>query len=219
MRILLLAEGIHEFANEGAPGLTATVPQEPRFGALRVLVERVIGKGIEFECKRVSDRDAIPARRFTVKGDSRKLVQRLEGWLRVAKKQNFDAVVAVIDRDDDPDRIRQVDAAQISELPTKRAFGVAIRSFDAWMLADEVALSQALGQTVQPQPDPEVESNPKREVERLHKENSCTKWMRDVYAEVMAVVRVDQLDKRCPKGFAPFHRRLGELVSSTPTAA
>lgn len=131
MKVLLVAEGRHELGDGEQPG------------ALDTLV------------RRLTDRDDLKIERRKVSAPSLHLhpgtghgyTRRAKGWLSIAAREGFDALVLVIDRDDQADRITQIDKAQSSphtDIP--RAMGVAVRSFDAWMLADEKALQVVLGQ-------------------------------------------------------------------------
>jgi hypothetical protein len=73
-----------------------------------------------------------------------------------AEKRGYDAIVLVIDQDSVPERVQEVTRAQNAQLVAlRRALGVAIRTFDAWMLADEQALTRVLGYAVSPQRSPE----------------------------------------------------------------
>lgn len=207
MRVLIVGEGPHE---------TGTSAEPARSAALRNLVVSVVGHAHEYSLERLnSPRPETHSRWGQGRGFEKKLLQ----WLLFANANGYHAIVAVVDEDRDPNRVDQVNNAQAHTHTTRRAFGVAIRSFDAWMLADEKALSEVLGRAVQRQPDPEDVRDPKAKVDELRHECDCSKPMRDVYAEVMKAVRVDELEKRCPNGFAPFHRRLRAMASSHPNAA
>lgn len=138
---------------------------------------------------------------------------RLRAWLREAEKHGFDAVVAVIDHDGDDDRIKTFDMAQVDELfPIRRALGIAIRTFDAWMLADETALSKVLGRQVSTQPAPEKDNDPKRRCRQLLDDSGSPMSQVSMYAGVAALSRMDILEKRCPNGFKTFANRLRSLV-------
>jgi hypothetical protein len=73
------------------------------------------------------------------------------------------ALILLIDEDGRSERIREIsDAQDYHQSQLARAMGVAIRMFDAWMLADEEALTEVLGYTVNTQPDPETIGHPKQ---------------------------------------------------------
>jgi hypothetical protein len=61
-------------------------------------------------------------------------------WILEAERRGYDALVLVIDQDNTPERVQEINKAQNDQRVTlRRALGVAIRTFDAWMLADEQA--------------------------------------------------------------------------------
>jgi hypothetical protein len=142
MKVLLVGEGAHE-----------------RSGALEAFVCRLAKPPIECDSAPVS-RDDI----HTHRGKGQGFFKRAVRWLWEGPRRGYDAVVLVIDEDGHPERIDEVDCAQdetsITNIP--RALGVAVRTFDAWMLADERALSTALPQNVPRQPTPESIKDPKQ---------------------------------------------------------
>jgi hypothetical protein len=75
-----------------------------------------------------------------------------------ATEKGFDALVFVTDADRQHERIPEFDQAQEStRFSISRALGIAVEAFDAWILADNSALSQVLEQAVSMQPLPEVQ--------------------------------------------------------------
>ena len=90
----------------------------------------------------------------------------------------------------------------LSQLP--RAMGVAIRMFDAWMLADERALTQILGYRINRQSDPETIRNPKQICAELLIESPTQISQREMYARISSSIGLDILSDRCPLGFRPF---------------
>jgi hypothetical protein len=138
-------------------------------------------------------------------------------WVLEAQKRNCDAIILLIDRDRHPARIKGIHEAQERLSPPTilpRALGVAVREFDAWMLADEVALSKVLGRTINCQPSPEGMTDPKSVCEQLRDETpDCEFGLAEMYALVAAKIRLEILEKRCPAGFKPFSERIRALVS------
>ena len=133
-------------------------------------------------------------------------------WLLEAEKRDFDAMVLLIDEDGQRERTRQIGDAQnsaLSRLP--RAMGVAIRAFDAWMLADETTLTTVLGCAVTRQADPETIRHPKQVCAALLANSQNQMTQRKLYASVMAGIDVTILDSRCPSGFRPFANRVRRL--------
>ena len=187
MRALLVSEGKHE-----------------QSGALQTLVNRLAPMGIEFGLDRVSRSDI-----HAHHGKGRGCFKTAVRWLGEAKKQGFDLLILVIDEDGRRERISEFNQAQQYEkIDLRRAFGVAIRTFDAWMLADERALTSVLGYPVARQANPEEIEDPKQRCTDLHKASQKQEALRDTYACLAMAVDIRVLEARCPKGFAPFASRV-----------
>jgi hypothetical protein len=192
MRVLLVSEGIHEEA-----------------GALEALVRRVASKISSCTCARVSDPRV---RAHHGKGQGYK--KRALRWMLQARDEGYDSLILVIDRDRYPERVEELNEAQQEHVVTNgfpRAVGIAIRSFDAWMLADEKALSSVLGSTVPMQPSPEDISDPKGMCAELLQRSTHDLKQRELYANIAKEVDLQRLEQRCPLGFAIFAARLRRL--------
>jgi hypothetical protein len=193
MRILLVAEGKHEF-----------------HGALIELVRRLLPANTvisHVEKLKMSD----PAIGH-ISGKGPKLTRRILSCMRKAIHLECQALVLLIDEDGDGDRRRFIDQAQDSPaFPIQRAVGIAIRTFDAWMLADEVALSQVLGQIIPCQPSPEAIPEPKAVFEQLHTNAACAHPIHEAYAQIAHQTRLEILVNRCEHGFMPFASRVNKL--------
>lgn len=192
MRVLLVSEGKHEES-----------------GALEALVRRTVPKIDQCAFARVSDR------RVQIQpGKGGGLYKRVLQWVLEARRSGFDALVLVIDEDGYRERIRQLDQAQAEVASTfhfPRAIGIAIRSFDAWILADERALSDALVCSIQRQPSPEDNRDPKADCQFIRDSCPTEISIRDLYAKVALCVDLRCLSDRCPKGFGVFAARLRSL--------
>ena len=188
MRVLIVSEGNHELG-----------------GALETLVERLKPRGPVYEWKKVSSPEL---RVHAGKGPG--YFKKALRCVLYAEANAYDAIVFVIDQDDDTSRRRQIDEAQddlrMTRLP--RALGVAVRTFDAWMLADEQALSKVLGVTVQRQPDPESIRDAKAVCQRHHDEANFGEGLTAMYAAVAGRAGPSAIEQRCPLGFAPFASRV-----------
>jgi hypothetical protein len=189
MKVLLVHEGGHEGS-----------------GSLEALVHRLAKKAIECESDRVSRNDI-----HTHRGKGQGFFKRAVRWLLEAHKRGCDAVVLVIDEDGEAQRITDMDRAQdeTSITSIRRALGVAVRTFDAWMLADERALSAVLGYNVPRQRSPEAIKAPKQECESLGGKAEIA--LREMYAAVAKCAAIAVLRERCPTGFAPFADRVEAL--------
>ncbi len=205
MRILVVAEGRHEL-NLG--------DGEPTNGPLvrlisRVLCERFVGL-IEFERRQVS---SLTKAQSQLPGRAANYQRRALVWMREAQNQGFDAIVLVVDQDAQTDRRKGLDAAQAdSNFWIRRALGLAVESFDAWLLADEQAISKATQKTVQRQKPPELIRGAKAVLHALIEDADEPRTT--VYLKIAEYTRIETLCERCPMGFLPFHNRLIALVSS-----
>ncbi len=194
MRVLLVGEGAHEGS-----------------GALETLVNRLATAPIECEFAVVRD-DAI----HTHRGKGQGFFKRAVRWLIEGRNRGFDAVVMVIDEDGHRERIAEIDRAQaetsiasIADFP--RALGVAVHMFDAWMLADEKALSIVLGANVARQRNPESIKDPKHLCAKLREDAAADISPQEMYAAIARTADLATLRQRCPKGFAPFASRVEGL--------
>lgn len=194
MRVLIVGEGKHE-----------------RGGALESIVRRLSPQAdLEFENDRLANCD-IHASHGKGSGYYKKAVR----WMLEAKKRDFDGCVLVVDEDGKPERRSDIDSAQESPLGIRcRALGVAVRQFDAWMLADERALTQVLGGTVQRQRAPEEISDPKRACEQLRDASESGLGLSEMYAGVADAADLALVAERCPHGFAPFADRLRTFLDA-----
>ncbi len=190
MRILLVSEGKHELS-----------------GALQTLVRRLLPDKATFEVRQVKD---LPLR---VHGKGDGLFKVAIGWLLFAQHEQFDALVLTVDEDGVRNRRRQFESAQTSlKTPLPRALGLAIRTFDAWMLADEVALSEVCRLTIQAQPSPELIDDPKALCIALRDESGLDVGLAEMYARLAEVIRLHILEARCGEGFSAFARRVRDLT-------
>ncbi len=190
MRVLIVAEGHHEGG-----------------GALESLVRRLSPHDLQCEFDRVS-RKEIHAHH----GKGSGYLKRAIRWMKEAEKRGYEAVVLLIDEDGRHERISEIEQAQHDRISKiKRALGVAIRTFDAWMLADEHALSTILEIEVGRQPSPESIRDPKRACEALLDASDEHMSLSAMYASVAETTEIDTLTERCPNGFGPFAERVQAL--------
>ncbi len=194
MKILLLGDGAHELE-----------------GALQQLVLRLFGNApeIDFVPFRFSDRRV---HINSMKGKRGGMKKRAIRWLLEAKDLECDAVIGIVDHDGFDDRIQQIhDAQSENGVDTPRAFGIAIRSFDAWIIADELALTQASEKTTPQSRSPESLRDPKSDCRKLMKIADKYERLQDFYAAVATHARPAVLSDRWERGFAPFAERVRQL--------
>jgi len=183
MKVLVVSEGKHE-----------------QSGALESLLKRLGGTHASFEFDRVSN-----SRIHAFHGKGKGYFKRAIRWLKEAENRKADVLVFLIDEDGRSERIAQIRDAQDSLMfQLRRAMGVAIRMFDAWMLADEKTLTQVLGYDVDRQPDPETIRNPKRVCADLLANSQNQMTQSEMYARVSYEIDIDILSDRCQSGFRPF---------------
>lgn len=183
MRVLVVSEGKHE-----------------QSGALENLLKRLGGTHASFEFDRVSN-----SRIHAFHGKGKGYFKRAIRWLKEAENRGADALVFLIDEDGRSERVDQIRNAQdslILQLP--RAMGVAIRMFDAWMLADEAALTHVLGYGVTKQASPETIRNPKKVCASFLADSNGPMSQREMYARISCEISIDILCDRCQSGFKPF---------------
>jgi len=192
VKVLLVSEGDHELG------------KGENTGALEIFARRIYGVDLQCEKDKVSN----PKVRVHA-GKGSRYCKRALAWMRHAKKNGYDALILVIDQDNQPDRIKQFTEAQkTDDILFRRALGVAIHTFDAWILADERALSQILNDVISPQSRPEEIRDVKERCAQLLTNSKVALSQSEFYAAVAAKARIDTLEKQCPKGFAPFAERV-----------
>ncbi|MDZ4780541.1 MAG: DUF4276 family protein [Planctomycetia bacterium] len=141
--------------------------------------------------------------------------RRFLGWLSFAEENNFELLIALIDEDDERQRHNEVELAQASDVfSVRRAFGVAVQAFDAWMLADEKAISKVLGTVIPKIGSPERHRNPKARFLEVREQSEVRESARELYRQIAKELDVDSLALACPKGFKPFADRLRRLSTS-----
>jgi hypothetical protein len=192
---------------------------DDRRGAVGVLVRRLLEEKLGRDVQDWEiERDVLPRvhqRSETVSGYPRKVMLAIEE----ARARKCSAVAIVVDRDrtEGTTRLAQLrEGRTLAEqagnpLAYKAALGVAVEMVEAWLLADEQALNEAL--RLQPKvdavPDPEgLDGGPKTDgypkaVLRKLLEAAPTPGAAP-YDEVAERARLEVIERRCPQGFAPF---------------
>jgi len=183
MRVLVVSEGKHELS-----------------GALENLLKRLGGVSASLEFDHVSN-NAIHA----VHGKGQGYFKRAVRWLKEAEDRGANALILLIDEDGRSERVIEIRNAQdYQQSQIARAMGVAIRMFDAWILADEKALTEVLGYNVNRQSDPETIANPKQVCADLLADSNKGISQSEMYARVSCNIDIDMLCDRCQSGFKPF---------------
>lgn len=190
MKVLLVSEGKHELS-----------------GSLETLVRRLSRHELEIDLTDVHRNDI-----HTHRGKGQGFFKRAIRWLLEARKRGYDGIVLVIDEDGQAERVKEIaDAQNYASSELRRTFGVAIRTFDAWMLANEQALTAALGCPIQRQPTPEDVKDPKQACKDLRDACEADLSQTQMYVRIAELVELSLLEERCPRGFAPFAERVRQL--------
>ena len=199
MKVLVVSDGKHELGPDSDQG------------ALVELTRRMLNREVVFKRMKANDR---VVKTHALRGKFTDYEKRAKGWVRYAQHQEYDALVFVIDQDGHKKRETGVENAQIhTHFVIPRAMTVAVQKFDAWMLADEVAMSKVLGGNVQRQKDPESNQDPKSECEKIIAASQRNLSLTEFYFQVAKVINLDSLRKRCPRGFDKFRTRVEKLFT------
>ncbi len=191
--------------------------EKKRRGAIPVLVLRALREAAPPAAVEIEAITARP-RRMHGRGFSAKVRVAMAD----AEARGLDGVVFVIDQDGCPERAQELregrSKGEREGLAVPTAVGVAVEMLEAWLLADEAALSRVLG-VVRPGslPQPESLSDPKSKLKELDEHD---RFDGDAVARGEAIAETADLEvlcKRCPKGFEPFRgevvRRLGRIFT------
>jgi hypothetical protein len=222
--VLIVSEGALDVGTSGRRAVDYDASDERR-GAVSVLVRRLLeqkwGREVaDWELERA----VLPRahhRSEEVSGYPRKVLLAITE----AAARKCSSVVIVVDRDrtDGGSRLaelregRALAEADGKPLAYRTALGVAIEMVEAWLLADEKALNEALG-LAPPTPaiaDPEqldggprTDTYPKSVFRSLVKRGSADSGT--PYDDVAARTRLDVIERRCRAGFAPFAQEVRE---------
>lgn len=197
-RGLLVVEGPHE-----------------EHGAAEVLVRRCMPNGQDYawtidRWKNASRRH----RRFISTGEGDGIFKKIVHIMLSATSSGYDAVIILIDRDQDRRRSKSVaDAQQSNHMPIPRAIGLAVESFDVWFLSDEKSLSKVLGVNIQTQTNPEAMGDPKSVMKDLIRQHRVDASQREIYLQIAKIIDLERLSHRCPDGFGPWRKYLEKLGS------
>lgn len=190
-----------------------------RLGAVGVLVKRLLSEKLGRE---VADweieGDRLP-RTHERSQDVRGYERKVDLAIQAAAADGCSSVAIVVDRDRTAGRQRldlleagrQLAVQRGDTLAERTAVGVAVETVEAWLLADERALNEALrlapptGSIQAPESltgGPKTEHHPKEKLRALLER--CRTEQKGSYEAVAEQVTLEQVELRCPVGFAPF---------------
>ena len=215
LRVLLVSEGRHELAD----CLEGYVPDEA-LPPLAILVRRMTGMvgTVRFCCRRgKSIRNVHRGKMSSAWG--KKVYSAVWCAANGTEGETFDAVVVVVDRDGPKNAERLAEMQQGRNLYGDSRFpcvlGVAVEAFDAWMIADAQGIAAAGGDVTKAYANPENTTRPKDAADGIFGTHGGT-GLGPKYAIVAQNANLANLEKVCPKGFAPFadevRRRIKPLV-------
>ena len=191
MGVLVVVEGKHESG-----------------GAARALIQQVRPDLTDLMFERLAN-----SKIHVHPGNGKAYFKKAVRWMLEAKDRGFDAIILLVDRDGVPTRCAEIADAQnhTAQCPIPRALGVPVEAFDAWMLADEQAISSVLAVTVPRQPDPENIAHPKDHFEALLRSLERPWGGAQMYTELAKKLDIKKLEARCPTGFGAFANRVRNL--------
>jgi hypothetical protein len=174
---------------------------------------------VVFTCRRFKNVD----HHFAGPGFGHNYKKQVIVAVREAKKAGHAALVILIDRDrrDNDDTIAPLKAGRDAEAKPGApacAVGVAVETFDAWMIVDGLAIGKAGGDASKPHSDPENLDGKERSGQHP-KDRAQIVLGEDGLAEKYKVIarhaRLELLEECCPAGFAPFAEEIRERVLPT----
>jgi hypothetical protein len=146
MRLRFVGEGPDDVGREGVAGIA------------QILVRRLLSAS----SGRPTDTSGWGVGVLVRKHQGTGLPQKAHVAIKEAHREGFDGVVILLDRDgkrvggDRLSKLREGRRAAAMEVPTAAVVGIAIETIEAWLLADESAMSRAIGVSIPRQPDPET---------------------------------------------------------------
>lgn len=147
-------------------------------------------------------------------GNAIQLMKKFPGYLEHFRHANDGAPVdkALVIRDADSKNPAGLIAKMESRIanrvyPFPRKLLVAVQELEAWLLADEKALSTITGRSVPKIPEPEKISDPKARLRNILSEARIA-YTAEVARKVAAAARRDVLATRCPS-FRAFQDAIG----------
>ncbi|MBN1942655.1 MAG: DUF4276 family protein [Phycisphaerae bacterium] len=204
-RVLIACEGKHESGSQTGVALQP----EGELPALPRLIHRVLAEpsAVEYTCTPFSKVRHVP-------GKGHKWGRKVKRLILLAKADEYDAVVVLIDRDrkKNQDRLEPLKQArdEMMILFQSCAVGTAIETFDAWMICDENAIENADGDKSHCHTTPESlagkEGSGKHPKDRAARIFGSGKGLANHYQTIAEHIDMNRLAERCPDGFAPFRK-------------
>lgn len=202
LRIAIFGDGEFELGQVGR--VYSSSEQLP---ALPCLVHRLLGSPVRASyVPRLFRKVLVTHRKLDLGAKAKQAI-------RQAEREGYQAVVIVIDRDRQKAQEKNVPLARARDAMAESGFppcavGVAVETFDAWMIVDGGAVQEAGGDGANCHGSPEglagkegTGHHPKDWAARLLGGHG---GLGAKYAIIASKVDLNLLEKRCPDGFADF---------------
>ena len=223
MQVAFLSEGATEL---GVPAGARDGEPWGRAFAIQILIERILGVAGRIE-------PWTPPKR---RGGAGPILKRMYAYLRQAAREGAQAAVVLVDADTKGQRRlnrlelrRRKLVAKNVALGLRTAIGVAVEKLEAWLLADEMALCRVLGLPNPPEPMKRPEelkgmrggADDAKTVlgEYLAKDQRGPRSFLEHARAIVAEMDLDEVARKCPKGFEPFRQDVQEKLGPLCTGA
>ena len=203
MRVFVVGDGMYDVGE-----CRNQVIDGPDLPALPEIIQKLLprSKDVQFVCSTIKE---IRTRQSGGAGPLNK--KKVIAAVLQASRHKADAVVFVIDRDGDRQRMQELNAGRREISPQDFlpiALGMAVETFDAWMIADAGALRHVEGcERAEAHPSPEsldggrgTQQHPKDYA--IRQVGADRLW--DKYACIAKFIDIAHLERVCPQGFQPF---------------
>jgi hypothetical protein len=207
VRLLICGDGKHELGQPGEHFRSDDPNRE--LPALPRLVHRLLGEPPGFACQTMGWKDVTAA---VHPGKGHAHTKKVIVAALQARKSGLDGMVVLVDRDRKhrSETIEPLTSGRESPQCPQRlpiALGVAIETFDAWMICDGSAVAAAGGDQQHSHSRPEnlrgsedAPDHPKVRAALAFGGGG----LGAAYKRVAQLVRLDELEKSCPDGFGEF---------------
>lgn len=198
-------------------------PERRRFGALRVLVRRVLEEHWKRDVDEWEIETGYLPRVHALSAGVSGFERKVELAIIEAEIRDCSTVVIVVDQDGAKNkaRIQLLEAGRARALSNGHALahsatvGVAVQTLETWLLADELALNQVLAPSPQAGAVAKLEElhgakgtsdHPKTVLRQII--GSASNEIDSPYDSISSAIRLAILEQRCPRGFAALAKEL-----------
>lgn len=211
-RVVVYAEGAGELAGSNRFPLAPSAPlSEEDLGSAHLLVRRCLEKARSLDASLVRFEEPLRTGRGTrARGStlhSRETLRQLLSWADPTRQP--DLAVILVDADGDDERQDLLDSA-VDGVLVETVIGVAIQEFEAWLVADPVALQSVLRQPLTlPAKSPEKLSRrqAKELLQQWCEQHARSRDAAVIRRDLARLCDLDTLARQCT-AFALFLRKL-----------